>query len=36
VWQLPDGIPEELMPRKPSRPLPSTPQRWEPPTLQKV
>jgi GAF domain len=33
VWQLPEGTPEEFLP-KPSRSSPAPPQRWEPPTLQ--
>ena len=34
VWQLPEGYQEDLRPQQRSAPGPSTPQRWEPPTLQ--
>jgi len=34
VWQLPEGHQEDLQPQQRSAPGPSTPQRWEPPTLQ--
>jgi GGDEF domain-containing protein len=36
VWHLPEGFQEEPLPRKRSAPKPTTPQRWEPPTLRKA